>query len=116
MAGVDILSTERVVSETAFNWGLFWLVASIFIALIIGLLAVSIFTQDFAPAMVVGILAIPIGAMISWGVGSTNAEPIAYKTQYKVTISDEVKMNEFYEKYEVIDQEGKIYTVEERED
>ena len=38
-----------------------------------------------------------------------------YETQYKVTIDDSVSVNEFNEKYEIIDQEGKIYTVRERE-
>ena len=36
-------------------------------------------------------------------------------TTYKVTIDDSVSMNEFLDKYEIIDQEGKIYTVKERE-
>lgn len=35
-------------------------------------------------------------------------------TEYKVTIDDSVKYVEFTEKYEVIDQEGEIYTVRER--
>ena len=34
--------------------------------------------------------------------------------EYKVTISDEVSMNEFMKKYEIINQEGKIYTIKER--
>ena len=37
------------------------------------------------------------------------------KTQYKVTISDNVSFEEFNEKYEVIKQEGDIFTVEMRE-
>lgn len=31
--------------------------------------------------------------------------------KYKVTIDDTVSLNEFYEKYEIINQEGKIYTI-----
>lgn len=31
--------------------------------------------------------------------------------EYKVTISDEVKLNEFLNQYEIITKEGKIYTV-----
>lgn len=34
--------------------------------------------------------------------------------EYKVTIDDSVKYVEFTEKYEVVDQEGEIYTVRER--
>lgn len=35
--------------------------------------------------------------------------------KYKVTIEDEVRFNDFNEKYEIINQEGQIYTVKERE-
>lgn len=35
--------------------------------------------------------------------------------EYKVTVDDSVSMNEFLNKYEILEQEGKIYTVKERE-
>ena len=44
---------------------------------------------------------------------STYHEP--YNT-YKVTINESVNFNEFIEKYEILGQEGKIYTVKERND
>ncbi len=34
--------------------------------------------------------------------------------EYEVIVDDSVSMNEFLDKYEIIDQEGKIYTVKER--
>ena len=34
--------------------------------------------------------------------------------EYKVTISDSVSFNELYEKYEIVEQEGEIYTIQER--
>lgn len=61
---------------------------------------------------IIGIIfGVIIGAV--W-VSSIDGIPIVYETHYKVTISDEVKMNDFLEKYEIIDQEGKIYVVRER--
>lgn len=36
-------------------------------------------------------------------------------TRYYVIVSDEVNFNEFMDKYKIIDQDGLIYTVEERE-
>ena len=36
-------------------------------------------------------------------------------TEFKVAIDDSVSMNEFLDKYEILDQEGKIYTVKEKE-
>lgn len=37
-----------------------------------------------------------------------------YETRYQVTVDDSVSMNEFQNKYEIIEVEGKIYTVKER--
>lgn len=34
-----------------------------------------------------------------------------YETRYQVTVDDSVSMNEFQDKYEIIEVEGKIYTV-----
>lgn len=39
--------------------------------------------------------------------------PVKY-IQYKVTISEEVSMVEFYERYEIIDVDGMIYTIKEK--
>lgn len=37
-----------------------------------------------------------------------------HETRYQVTVDDSVSMNEFQDKYEIIEVEGKIYTVRER--
>ena len=37
-----------------------------------------------------------------------------YETYYQVTIDDSVSMNEFQSKYEVVKQEGSIYTIIEK--
>ena len=37
-----------------------------------------------------------------------------YETHYQVTIDDSVSMNKFQDKYEIIEVEGKIYTIRER--
>lgn len=37
-----------------------------------------------------------------------------YETHYQVTVDNSVSMNEFQSKYEIIEVEGKIYTVRER--
>ena len=61
--------------------------------------------------MLFGVLSIIVGA----GVDAATEQPTG-EYEYKVTISDEVSMNDFLEKYEIIDQEGKIFTVKERDD
>lgn len=37
------------------------------------------------------------------------------KYRYQVTISDTVKMQDFTDKYNIVKQEGKIYTIQEKE-
>ena len=37
-----------------------------------------------------------------------------YESYYQVTIDDSVGMNKFQDKYEIIEVEGKIYTIKER--
>lgn len=37
-----------------------------------------------------------------------------YETRYQVTVDNSVSMNKFHGKYEIIEVEGKIYTVKER--
>lgn len=48
-----------------------------------------------------------------WGIGCET--PTRYETQYQVIIDDSVSMNDFLDKYEIIDTEGKIITIKERD-
>lgn len=116
MQGVEILTSMQVVTETAFNWQAFWIVSGVVAALsfIVTLLNVL---EDISVLAVI-VLAIVssvagcMGGLITCG---ENAFPTAYETQYKVTISEEVPMVEFNKHYEVIEQDGKIFTVREKE-
>lgn len=66
--------------------------------------------NGFIGAMTGILLGFLIGVPASFSLGTEN---FAY-TEYKVTIDDSVSMNEFYEKYEIISQEGLIFTVKEK--
>ena len=117
MTGVEILATQEVATAWTFNWYMLFIVFAITIAisLIGGLIAVFVeqdgshFLQIVATGIVLGL---GFGAIAGEGTGT----PIEYETQYKVIISDEVSMNEFVAKYEIISQEGRIYTVQSREE
>lgn len=118
MNGVEILATEKIASEWIFNWTAFWYAFMGIAILGLLILAVAFATDGFNLPIFFGSLAIIlVGSVIAGGaIGSMSSEPTAYKTRYKVTISDEVDMNEFGEQYWIVNQEGKIYTVEEWED
>ena len=117
MTGVEILSSQAIYEVDAY-WWLIVVFASV--GLLIGLI-VSInnwidfgFDSDHI-LLIIGCTF--IGAyigLIGFVISEHETNTVDY-IEYKATVSDEVSMNEFYEKYEVVDQEGKIYTVRERE-
>lgn len=115
MNGIEILSTAEVVTATACNTTAVWIgiIATIIVVAIIGII-VAWHEYDggyIALFMVIGMM---LSVFTAMAVASITSYPTAYETQYKVTIDDSVSMNEFNEKYEVVSQEGKIYTVRER--
>ena len=114
MTGVEILASKEVATAFAFSWVKFWtaFIIIVLVGVFIGTL-VSLSCKDFEGLAIGCVLAIIFGVVVGVGVG-VDGLPTEYETQYKVTISDEVSMNDFLERYEIIDQEGKIYTVRER--
>ena len=115
MTGVEILATEEVAIAFAFGWLSFWISMAICMTpfIIIGL-SICLADNNPTPLVVFVIVGIIIGGGFGTIAASEQRIPSEYETQYKVTISDEVSMNDFLDKYEIIDQEGKIYTVRER--
>jgi predicted ABC-type sugar transport system permease subunit len=115
MTGVEILATEEVVIATAFNWVAFCLSICFFLG-VAGIVSVFVLYNPDTETVVLSLaLGLVFGVLIGALCAINSASPTEYETQYKVTISDEVSMNEFLEHYEIIDQEGKIFTVREKE-
>ena len=117
MAGVEILATEEVAVAWGFSWTAFIVT---FIVVAIGGLIASIVTgiqyNSFSFGVFMFVILFIVAGLFGWLAGEMLGEPTEYETHYKVTISDEVSMNEFLERYEIVDQDGKIFTVRERND
>lgn len=118
MTGVEILTSSQVASDWAFNWTAFWIVG---IAIFAAATCIGIWQWlsgdcEFAIVPVLFCIGLAFGGMLGALSGSWFSQPTEYTTEYKVIISDEVSLNEFNEKYEIIGQDGKIYTVRERVD
>lgn len=114
MTGVEILATEEVVVAFGFNWLAFFL--SIIICAFLGL-AIGCASSEGNCCMsccIGAFIGVLFGAAFGLFSGHVTEKPTVYETQYKVTVSDETPMNEFMKKYEIVDQEGRIYTVRER--
>ena len=111
MNGVEILS-----SETIYNTILpeYWLGIGLGCALLFVFAMSLCFANDH---IILGCIyiALALGSVIVGGLGGAYSKTDISYTEYKVTIDDSVSMNEFLDKYEILDQEGKIYTVKERE-
>ena len=116
MTGVEILAANEVVVGTTCDW----LAAGFcFLAIVVFGVIIGIFDDEYnrvLGALIGGLVGMLVGVLVWAIIVATTEKPIAYETQYKVTISDEVSMNDFLERYEIVDQEGKIYTVREIND
>lgn len=118
MEGVRILASEEVaVAWETWNWEAFWIAVGIFF--VIGLVSGIIFglqEQEFSAFLIMSLTMFIAGSAIFGLVAGfgIHGNVTDYETHYKVIIDDDVSMNEFYEHYEVIDQEGEIFTVRER--
>ena len=59
--------------------------------------------------VIIGLLFIGIGIFLNCTTINKTINPTPV---YKVLVSDSVSMNEFYSKYEILNVDGKIYTIE----
>ena len=113
MTGVEILATEKVVTEYAFNWQLYLITLAVAVVLC-GIIGIVVgIPYDMWTGALIGIGIGLICGIIVGQVPAWTTLPKESETRYKVTITDEVKMSDFLSKYEIINTEGKIYTVRE---
>ena len=116
MTGVEILASSEVLVSGGFDTTSFILGTLLFVVIscVTGTVISCITCEEdwILRCTLIGLIPACMFGMVS---GYASAESEEYETHYKVLISDEVSMNEFLEEYEIIDQEGKIYTVKERE-
>ena len=115
MEGVRILA-QAPVYETVYSWGWSWagFALSILAVVVLAFIIFSMYNGGHMAGLLflifVGFLGISV---YYFSIG--NSEKVYSHEEYKVIIDDSVILNDFYEKYEVIGQEGEIYTVIERE-
>ena len=119
MTGVEILNvTEHAIMERAWSWPMcFGLFIGIFgLCFLLGLIQ-GISDDEILIGVMTGLIVGLIFALILSPIFTAifAEKEVGKEYHYKVTIDDSVSMNEFLNKYEILDQEGKIYTVKERE-
>ena len=117
MTGVEILNETQVVAESTFGWTVFWIVGSIILGIfiIIGIILSITEGPELAGWIVIISAGIILGLIFGLICGMWCETPTKYETHYQVIIDDSVSMNDFLDKYEIIDTEGKILTIRERD-
>lgn len=111
--GVTILAQEPIY-ETVYSWGWSWggLIFSIIaIIMLIGIIYICI---DIPEISVLSVFVLILLACSISEFRCGNKTEVYLGEQYKVVIDDSVSLNEFNEKYDIVEQEGKIYTVIEK--
>ena len=116
MDGVTILNQFEVVTKTVFSWESFWWGALIGVGF--GLIVAIIFglaEGDWIAFFVGHGVCCTFFALLSGLLSGSvvNPEPVEYETHYEVSINEETNMQEFMNKYEIIETRGSIYTVRE---
>ena len=113
MTGVEILATQEVATAFAFNWPM-CVCLTILITAVLTLIGFLEDVDNLCGGWIIGLcIGLVFGSACGIASAKDSGTPTTYETQYKVTISDEVSMNDFLECYEIVSQEGKIYTVRE---
>ena len=111
MTGVEILISEAIYNTFLPGW-----IGAIAFVLMFGFVVLTTYgcCEEKVTLGVVSLL-LTIMMLVVAFLGCLNNTNDINHIEYKVTIDDSVSMNEFLDKYEILDQEGKIYTVKERE-
>ena len=114
MNGIEILNQYEVVATTAWSWSVFWIswIIVMIIFIIVGVI-VGIIQKDLIGNCVFGcVMGCIFGGLI--GVPFASQAEKTYTTEYQVIISDEVSLTDFYNTYDIIEQEGKIFKIREK--
>lgn len=117
MDGVEILALKEIAIEYVYCWRAFGITLGIIFAIyaVVGIvLCVKNYDWSYIPHF--ALAGLILGLVFGVVTGLAFMEPVEYETQYKVTISSDVSMIEFLDRYEIIDQDGKIFTVREKQE
>lgn len=107
MEGLEILSVKDGSIPISLS---FFLGALCFIVIVLSAyVTFSAISDRSFGGTIIGLLFLGIGIFLSWTVINETINPTPI---YKVLVSDSVSMNEFYSKYEILNVDGKIYTIE----
>lgn len=111
MTGIEILETTY---EYASLIPVDWVIMFALVGLIVSLLGgCTIRFKKIQSILTVLAVILTICILIT-GLGALIKTDEIIDTKYKIKVSDEVKMNEFYEHYEILEQDEEVFIVREK--
>ena len=112
MTGVEILN-QIPVTETEMGIGFGWLmvIAIVILSFIVGIFA-AFDSDDLDLGLILGAV-VAVGVTFVIMIFSAKEVPTG-EYQYEVVIEEEVNLHEFYDYYDVIEQRGEIFVVQEK--
>ena len=114
MEGITVLYQEPIFKTIGVNENILNILVLLFIFMVFGAI-ISSLCMSFKGTIIFSVLGlITIVSIAVLDSHSTSTEELDHY-EYKVTIDDSVPMKEFLSKYEIINQEGEIFTIVERE-
>lgn len=120
MNGVTILNEIEVVQviNDTFNYtaGGIALLITVIVGIVMGFFIGRIDCDEFTGTLVGALIGLVLGIFVNAVFGFAFSYPSETKTtmRYEVIIDDSVSLTEFYEHYDVIEQRGEIFVVEEK--
>lgn len=111
MAGITILGSEVVMTQHPLGL-VFAIIGLIF--LVLSLIVGVIFNEKSpAPMLIFAV----IGTVLAFGsLGWASINKVEDYVKYDVLVSENVMFQEFYNKYEILEAKGQVYTVREIEE
>lgn len=116
MDGVTILTTNvyRELNGVAFAYLMFMFIVLYGLVLVLSYMFVTI---GSLPEKTMGVLAcLIVSVVLAYGVRSLYTDYQTIHTDYLVTVNDTANINEFVTHYEILKQDGTLFTVRERGD
>ena len=110
MTGVEILSSETIYNTILPGW----CGAIAFMLMVASCGCVCVFYSYSKIGLTITSCVLVVVSIVVMTLSLSSNHNNINHIEYKVTIDDSVSMNEFLDKYEILDQEGKIYTVKEK--
>lgn len=96
-------------------WSLVWcvIICAVFAALLIAI-PTAIHSEEIELVVMLSLAFSVIGGVVGWRVCILQHETL-HPERYAVTVSDTVRMNEFLEKYEIVDLKENAYIIQIKE-